>query len=180
MELQAEAERRKRASILESEGQRQAVINVAEGSKQEVGQTLPCTGQLVAAAAAGGSNSRSCPRLQQKQACYIKRAVLLAQTVSPSCFAAQRWPIRFCSAVVLQVILSSEAEKQAAINRANGEAQAITARAQVGAPPGNLLLTVPRFRCRAVGVSLGLLPCSGEGGLCTSTCCECLHMKLLH
>lgn len=32
-----------------------------------------------------------------------------------------------------QVILSSEAEKQAAINRANGEAQAITARAQVGA-----------------------------------------------
>jgi len=30
-----------------------------------------------------------------------------------------------------QVILSSEAEKQAAINRANGEAQAITARAQV-------------------------------------------------
>lgn len=36
MELQAEAERRKRASILESEGQRQAVINVAEGSKQEV------------------------------------------------------------------------------------------------------------------------------------------------
>lgn len=36
MELQAEAERRKRASILESEGQRQAVINVAEGNKQEV------------------------------------------------------------------------------------------------------------------------------------------------
>lgn len=36
MELQAEAERRKRASILESEGQRQAVINVAEGDKQQV------------------------------------------------------------------------------------------------------------------------------------------------
>lgn len=36
MELQAEAERRKRASILESEGQRQAVINVAEGEKQQV------------------------------------------------------------------------------------------------------------------------------------------------
>jgi hypothetical protein len=45
MELQAEAERRKRASILESEGQRQAVINVAEGSKQEVRQppTTPST-----------------------------------------------------------------------------------------------------------------------------------------
>mmetsp|Transcript_23744 Transcript_23744/g.65264 ORF Transcript_23744/g.65264 Transcript_23744/m.65264 type:complete len:438 (+) Transcript_23744:102-1415(+) len=36
MELQAEAERRKRASILESEGQRQSKINVAEGNKQEV------------------------------------------------------------------------------------------------------------------------------------------------
>lgn len=36
MELQAEAERRKRASILESEGQRQAKINVAEAKKQEV------------------------------------------------------------------------------------------------------------------------------------------------
>jgi hypothetical protein len=37
MELQAEAERRKRASILESEGARQARINVAEGDKQQVG-----------------------------------------------------------------------------------------------------------------------------------------------
>lgn len=36
MELQAEAERRKRASILESEGQRQAKINVAEAQKQSV------------------------------------------------------------------------------------------------------------------------------------------------
>lgn len=36
MELQAEAERRKRASILESEGQRQARINVAEAHKQSV------------------------------------------------------------------------------------------------------------------------------------------------
>ncbi|KAL4434785.1 hypothetical protein ABPG77_005312 [Micractinium sp. CCAP 211/92] len=36
MELQAEAERRKRAQILESEGQRQAKINVAEASKSEV------------------------------------------------------------------------------------------------------------------------------------------------
>jgi len=40
MELQAEAERRKRASILESEGQRQAVINVAEGDKQQVRQAI--------------------------------------------------------------------------------------------------------------------------------------------
>lgn len=39
---------------------------------------------------------------------------------------------------VLQVILSSEAEKQAAINRANGEAQAITARAQVGIGRGHM------------------------------------------
>ncbi|MEW5317673.1 MAG: hypothetical protein WDW38_008955 [Sanguina aurantia] len=36
MELQAEAERRKRASILESEGQRQSMINVAEADKQQV------------------------------------------------------------------------------------------------------------------------------------------------
>jgi regulator of protease activity HflC (stomatin/prohibitin superfamily) len=36
MELQAEAERRKRAQILESEGSRQAKINVAEGDKAEV------------------------------------------------------------------------------------------------------------------------------------------------
>jgi hypothetical protein len=36
MELQAEAERRKRASILESEGQRQAKINIAEGNRAEV------------------------------------------------------------------------------------------------------------------------------------------------
>eukprot|EP00884_Botryococcus_braunii_P021462 jgi/Botrbrau1/79/Bobra.0022s0069.1 len=36
MELQAEAERRKRAQILESEGSRQAMINVAEGDKEEV------------------------------------------------------------------------------------------------------------------------------------------------
>lgn len=36
MELQMAAERQKRASILESEGQRQSQINVAEGRKQEV------------------------------------------------------------------------------------------------------------------------------------------------
>lgn len=36
MELQVAAERQKRASILDSEGKRQAVINVAEGDKQEV------------------------------------------------------------------------------------------------------------------------------------------------
>lgn len=36
MELQVAAERQKRAAILDSEGKRQAVINVAEGDKQEV------------------------------------------------------------------------------------------------------------------------------------------------
>lgn len=36
MELQAEAERRKRAQILESEGDRQSKINVAEGDKAQV------------------------------------------------------------------------------------------------------------------------------------------------
>lgn len=36
MELQAEAERRKRAQILESEGQSQSKINVAEAQKQEI------------------------------------------------------------------------------------------------------------------------------------------------
>ena len=34
--LQAEAERRKRASVLESEGLRQSKINVAEADKQQV------------------------------------------------------------------------------------------------------------------------------------------------
>lgn len=37
MELQAEAERRKRAQILDSEGQRQSRINVSEGEKAQVG-----------------------------------------------------------------------------------------------------------------------------------------------
>ena len=36
MELQAEAERRKRAQILESEGARQSKINVAEGDKAQI------------------------------------------------------------------------------------------------------------------------------------------------
>lgn len=36
MELQAEAERRKRAQVLESEGQRQSKINIAEGKRAEV------------------------------------------------------------------------------------------------------------------------------------------------
>ncbi|MFT6332211.1 MAG: regulator of protease activity HflC (stomatin/prohibitin superfamily) [Lentimonas sp.] len=36
MELQVAAERRKRAEILESEGQRQSAINIAEGDKQQV------------------------------------------------------------------------------------------------------------------------------------------------
>ena len=36
MELQVAAERQKRAEILQSEGQRQSRINVAEGTKQEV------------------------------------------------------------------------------------------------------------------------------------------------
>lgn len=36
MELQAEAERRKRADILQSEGQRQSKINVAEAAKSEI------------------------------------------------------------------------------------------------------------------------------------------------
>jgi hypothetical protein len=72
--------------------------------------------------------------------------------------------MRLVFAIVLQVILSSEAEKQAAINRANGEAQAITARAQVGAPPGTLLLLLFGIRCRSVE-SAGLLPRAGQCGL---------------
>lgn len=34
MQMQVEAERRKRAAILESEGSREAEINVAEGKRQ--------------------------------------------------------------------------------------------------------------------------------------------------
>lgn len=36
MEMQAEAERRKRAQVLESEGERQANINIADGKKNSV------------------------------------------------------------------------------------------------------------------------------------------------
>lgn len=36
MEMQAEAERRKRAQVLESEGERQAHINIADGKKNSV------------------------------------------------------------------------------------------------------------------------------------------------
>ena len=36
MQMQAQAERKKRAAILESEGVRTAEINVAEGQKQSV------------------------------------------------------------------------------------------------------------------------------------------------
>merc|ERR1719163_2629499 len=36
MEMQAEAERRKRAEILQSEGDRQSEVNLAEGTKQAV------------------------------------------------------------------------------------------------------------------------------------------------
>uniref|UniRef100_A0A8C4S579 Stomatin (EPB72)-like 2 n=1 Tax=Erpetoichthys calabaricus TaxID=27687 RepID=A0A8C4S579_ERPCA len=43
MQMQVEAERRKRATVLDSEGTRQAAINVAEGSKQA--QILASEGQ---------------------------------------------------------------------------------------------------------------------------------------
>lgn len=43
--MQVEAERRKRAAILESEGQRDAEINRAEGIKQS--QILSSEGQLI-------------------------------------------------------------------------------------------------------------------------------------
>jgi regulator of protease activity HflC (stomatin/prohibitin superfamily) len=36
MEMQAEADRRKRAQVLESEGERQANINIADGKKSSV------------------------------------------------------------------------------------------------------------------------------------------------
>lgn len=45
MQMQVEAERRKRAAILESEGQRDAEINRAEGIKQS--QILSSEGQLI-------------------------------------------------------------------------------------------------------------------------------------
>lgn len=36
MQMQVEAERKKRAAILESEGKREADINIAEGKRQSV------------------------------------------------------------------------------------------------------------------------------------------------
>jgi hypothetical protein len=143
MELQAEAERRKRASILESEGQRQAVINVAEGSKQEV----RCLGGGVCVWCVQVRSvlCRVCSRQRQQS---VVRAPAHPCVFAPACGPCdthththtsrhthtRALPVVWRGVALqhnTQVILSSEAEKQAAINRATGEAQAITARAQV-------------------------------------------------
>lgn len=52
--MQAEAERRKRAQILESEGQRQSKINVAEGEKGQVILTSEAAKQDAINRASGG------------------------------------------------------------------------------------------------------------------------------
>jgi regulator of protease activity HflC (stomatin/prohibitin superfamily) len=52
MELQAEAERRKRADILASEGEREATINVAEGLRQKVVKAAEAEGQAITLRAA--------------------------------------------------------------------------------------------------------------------------------
>ena len=50
MELQAEAERRKRAQILDSEGQRQSRINISEGEKAQVRAGSPLSGRSLCGA----------------------------------------------------------------------------------------------------------------------------------
>lgn len=74
MELQAEAERRKRAQILESEGQSQSKINVAEAQKREVilaseasreDQTNRATGEAEAIYRKAEATSRGITQLAQ-------------------------------------------------------------------------------------------------------------------
>eukprot|EP00941_MAST-03F_sp_MAST-3F-sp1_P000216 g216.t1 len=55
MELQAEAERRKRADILTSEGEREATINIAEGERQKVVKAAEAEGEAISINAAATS-----------------------------------------------------------------------------------------------------------------------------
>jgi len=61
MDMQAEAERRKRAEILDSEGERQAYINVAEGKKRAV--ELEAEGEAAAILAKARSNAEAVSRI---------------------------------------------------------------------------------------------------------------------
>lgn len=71
MELQAEAERRKRAQILESEGSRQAKINVAEGDKAEVILKSEAAKMDAINRANGGGCLKPTSSLLEKQAGYV-------------------------------------------------------------------------------------------------------------
>lgn len=141
--LQAEAERRKRASVLESEGVRQSKINVAEADKQQV-RALPdlrrcghaclmCPGgvgddkQQVRAALAPGvrvcggkASSRCALSATSTPACAGRHAVDVGR-------AGQAGTRAVCTACCAapQVILASEASREEAINKALGEAEAI-------------------------------------------------------
>lgn len=63
MDMQAEAERRKRAEVLNSEGERQAYINVAEGKKRAA--ILEAEGQAAAILARAEASSSAIDRLSK-------------------------------------------------------------------------------------------------------------------
>ncbi|RLN88941.1 hypothetical protein BBJ28_00017602 [Nothophytophthora sp. Chile5] len=63
MDMQAEAERRKRAEILDSEGERQSYINVAEGKKRAA--VLEAEGVAAAILAKANASADAIQRLSQ-------------------------------------------------------------------------------------------------------------------
>jgi hypothetical protein len=78
MDSQAEAERRKRAEILESEGLREAAINTSEGKRQ--GIVLQARGEseaIIARATATGECRRGIPVVWEMHLRVSKRLLLL-------------------------------------------------------------------------------------------------------
>jgi regulator of protease activity HflC (stomatin/prohibitin superfamily) len=116
MKLQVEAERKKRAYILESEGTRQAEMNKAEGEKQS--RILRSE-----AAAQEGVNKA----IAQSKAAESEKLSLILQSEAEmqSRINMAKAQAEAAESEKIQRILASEAAKQAEINRAQGQAEAI-------------------------------------------------------
>uniref|UniRef100_A0A914DX47 Band 7 domain-containing protein n=1 Tax=Acrobeloides nanus TaxID=290746 RepID=A0A914DX47_9BILA len=116
MKMQVEAERKKRAVILESEGMRQSDMNKAEGEKQSrILRSEAAMQEDVnkASAAAKAAESDKLSRILESEA-EMQTRINMAKAAATSAESEK-----------VQRILASEAEKQAAINRAEGQALAI-------------------------------------------------------
>uniref|UniRef100_A0A914CN81 Band 7 domain-containing protein n=1 Tax=Acrobeloides nanus TaxID=290746 RepID=A0A914CN81_9BILA len=116
MKMQVEAERKKRAMILESEGLRQSEMNKAEGEKQSrILRSEAAMQEDVnkATAAAKAAESEKLSRILESEA-EMQSRINMAKAQAQAAESEK-----------IQNILASEAEKQALINRAAGQAQAI-------------------------------------------------------